>query len=77
MTSTTTSAGIGINGDCLPYDGNFLELSDEIDPRDGIGMQKPLIHFSYGENEKRMSRHGARLMTAAWEAAGASDVWDV
>ena len=68
-------AGIGINGDCLPYDENFLELSDEIDPRDGIGMQKPLIHFSYGENEKRMSEHGAKLMTAAWKAAGATDVW--
>ena len=67
--------GIGINGDCLPYDRNFLELSDEVDPRDGIGMKKPLIHFSYGENEMRMSEHGAKLMTAAWEAAGATDVW--
>ena len=67
--------GIGMNGDCLPYAENFLELSGEIDPRDGIGMQKPLIHFSYGENERRMSVHGAKLMTAAWKAAGATDVW--
>lgn len=68
-------AGIGINGDCLPYNGNYLELSDEADQRDGIGMPKPLIHFSYGENEKRMSEHGAKLMTSAWEAAGATDIW--
>ena len=67
--------GIGINGDCLPYGENFLELSDETDPRDGLGMRKPLIHFNYGENEKHMSVHGARLMTAAWEATGASDIW--
>ena len=68
-------AGIGINGDCLPYEGNFLELSGEADPRDGLGIPKPLIHFSYGENERRMSEHGAKLMTAAWQAAGARDIW--
>ena len=68
-------AGIGINGDCLPYDHNFLELSSEPDPRDGLGIPKPLIHFSYGENEIRMSQHGAKLMTAAWQAAGATDIW--
>ena len=68
-------AGIGINGDCLPYDHNFLELSSEPDPRDGLGIPKPLIHFSYGENERRMSAHGAKIMTAAWEAAGATDIW--
>ena len=65
-------AGIGVNGDCLPYETNFLELSGELD---AFGMPKPKIHFSYGENEKRMSEHGARLMTAAWEAAGAKDIW--
>ncbi len=68
-------AGIGINGDCFPYDRNFLELSNEPDPRDGLGIPKPLIHFSYGENELRMSAHGAKLMIAAWEAAGATDIW--
>jgi choline dehydrogenase-like flavoprotein len=65
-------AGIGINGDCLPYDRNLLELSDEVDQN---GVPLPLIHFSYGENELRMSHHGARWMTEAWKAAGAKDVW--
>ena len=65
-------AGIGANGDCLPYEHNFLELSDE---KDAFGVPIPKIYFSYGENERRMSDHSARLMTAAWEAAGASDIW--
>lgn len=65
-------AGIGANGDCLPYERNFLELSDE---KDALGMPIPRIHFSYGENEVRMSEHAAKLMTSAWEAAGAKDIW--
>lgn len=66
-------AGIGVNGDCLPYDENFLELAHE--EKDALGIPKARIHFSYGENETRMSKHGAKLMTAAWEAAGATDIW--
>jgi choline dehydrogenase-like flavoprotein len=65
-------AGIGINGDCLPYDCNYLELDDEVD---STGVRRPRIYFSYGENEKRMSAHGSRVMTAIWEAAGATDIW--
>ena len=65
-------AGVGANGDCLPYPGNFLELSSE---KDALGIPKPKISFSYGENEKRMSAHAAKLMTAAWQAAGATDIW--
>jgi choline dehydrogenase-like flavoprotein len=65
-------AGIGANGDCLPYDENFLELSDE---KDEFGVPIPRIHFSYGENELRMSEHAERLMTDAWQAAGAKDIW--
>ncbi len=65
-------AGVGINGDCLPAPGNYLELSDEVDD---IGMRKALVHFSYGPNERAMSRHAERFMTAAWEAAGATDIW--
>ena len=61
-----------MNGDCLPTQANYLELSGELD---GHGLPKPLIHFAYGANEKAMSEHGARLMTQAWAAAGASDIW--
>jgi choline dehydrogenase-like flavoprotein len=65
-------AGIGANGDCLPYPGNFLELSDE---KDALGIPIPRIHFSYGENELRMSAHAEKLMSDAWKAAGATDIW--
>jgi len=65
-------AGINVLGDCLPYAGNFLELSDEVDAR---GLLKPRIHFTNGENEKRMAAHAERLMREIWANAGARDVW--
>ena len=66
------TAGIGMNGDCLPSGSNYLELSDEIDD---CGLQKPRVHFSYGDNERAMSRHAAEQMSAIWQASGASDIW--
>ena len=65
-------AGINVLGDCLPYAGNFLELSDE---RDGRGLPKPRIHFSAGVNEQRMAAHAERAMRAIWQAAGAREPW--
>lgn len=65
-------AGIDIHGECLPYTHNFLELSAETDAR---GLPKPRIHFSNGENEKRLTAHGEQLMRAIWEHAGARDIW--
>ena len=44
-------AGMGISGDCLPHESNYMELSEELDAR---GMPKPLIHFTANENENRM-----------------------
>lgn len=66
------TAGINILGECLPYEHNFLELSDEKDER---GLPKPRIHFSFGENEKRLTAHSENWMRKIWEAAGANDVW--
>ncbi len=66
------TAGINMLGDCLPHDENFLELSDEPDAR---GFPKPRIHFSLGENERRMRDHAERVMREIWLAAGARDVW--
>jgi choline dehydrogenase-like flavoprotein len=65
-------AGINILGDCLPYDHNYLELSDEKDIR---GLPKPRIYFSNGENEKQMTAHADKLMRDIWAAAGAKNVW--
>ena len=38
-------------------------------------MPKALVRFSYGEAEIAMSAHGEKVMTEAWKAAGAADVW--
>lgn len=66
------AAGINILGDCLPYERNFLELSDEKDPR---GLPKPRIYFSNGESEERMTAHADKVMRDIWAAAGARNVW--
>lgn len=65
-------AGLGINGECLPDDRNYLDLCDEVDD---IGVRKARITFDSGPNEERMNRHAAQLMTALWEGIGATDVW--
>ncbi|WP_077924166.1 GMC family oxidoreductase [Spirosoma sp. 209] len=65
-------AGINILGDCLPYEHNYLELSDETDSR---GLPKPRIFFSNGESEERMTAHADQLMRQIWDAAGARNVW--
>ncbi len=67
-------AGIGINGECLPQDGNRLDLSDELDD---LGVPKARITFGYGENEKAVDRHAIAMMTAVWEAAGARDIFSI
>ncbi len=65
-------AGINILGDCLPYERNFLELSNEKDAR---GLPKPRIYFSNGESEERMTAHADKIMRDIWAAAGARNVW--
>jgi choline dehydrogenase-like flavoprotein len=65
-------AGINILGEGLPYDHNFLELAEEKDAR---GVPMPRIHYSLGENERRMNAHAERLMRQIWDAAGARNVW--
>ena len=66
------TAGINILGECLPYKQNYLELSDEVDERN---LPKPRIHFSFGENEKRLTCHAEKIMREIWNKAGAEDVW--
>lgn len=66
------AAGINLLGECLPHDGNYVELSTELDAR---GLPKPRIHFSRGDNERRLCAHGERTLREIWAAAGASDMW--
>ncbi|HXH31920.1 MAG TPA: GMC family oxidoreductase [Bacteriovoracaceae bacterium] len=72
MAAYTHVAGINMLGDCFPSDENFLTLSSE---KDDLGLPKPEIHFSYGENEKNMIQHAQKVMTEIWEKAGAKDIW--
>jgi choline dehydrogenase-like flavoprotein len=72
MANYNHTAGINILGDCLPYENNFMELSDELDAR---GLPKPRVHFSAGDNEKKMHAHALKIMCAIFEAAGARETW--
>jgi choline dehydrogenase-like flavoprotein len=65
-------AGLGINGECLPQAGNFLQLADETD---ALGIPKAKISFSEGANERALGRHASWTMRQLWDRVGARDVW--
>ena len=65
-------AGINILGECLPSPQNYLELSEEKDAR---GLPKPRVHFTAGENERRLTAHAEKTMRAIWDCAGAREPW--
>jgi len=64
-------AGINMHGECLPGEDNYLELSDELDE---MGLPKPRILFTIGENEMKMSRHGEKVMRQIWTEAGGKNL---
>ena len=64
-------AGINMHGECLASEKNYLELSDEMDV---LGLPKPRIYFTMGDNEIKMSLHGEKLMRHIWENAGAKNI---
>ncbi|WP_405371744.1 MULTISPECIES: GMC family oxidoreductase [unclassified Microbacterium] len=63
------SAGVGMNGECLPSEANALTLSAEIAED---GMPRAEVTFTQGENEKAIDRHGIRVMERILRAAGAT-----
>ena len=65
------SVGVGINAECLPGDGNRLELSPETDD---LGIPKARVTLSPGPNEEAMDAHARRTLTAILEGAGATGV---
>ncbi len=65
-------AGIGMSGDTLPDLDNRLTLTGELDQH---GLPKPLIEFSLGQNEYRMSDHAENIMRRMLMAAGGKDLW--
>lgn len=66
-------AGLGAHGETLPSDDNYISLSDSV--KDEYGVPRPVVHFSYGKNELAIQKHAIKVMTEAWEAAGARDIW--
>ena len=72
LSGYNNTAGINILGECLPSENNFVELSDEKDAR---GLPKPRVHFTNGDNEKRLTKHAEKMMRGIWDAAGGHDVW--
>jgi len=64
------TAGIGINGECLPAEGNKLVLADEVDE---WGVPRAIVTFTPGPNELALNGHATATMTRILEAAGAID----
>jgi choline dehydrogenase-like flavoprotein len=62
---------LGTEGECLPYEGNRVELSDDIDE---FGVPRPKVTFNYGENEKAMRNEMHALGRQILEGAGAEEV---
>lgn len=68
MSEYPFSAGVGMNGECLPDDRNALTLSDELAED---GMPRAEVTFSQGDNERAIDRHGVAVMERILRAAGA------
>ncbi len=67
-------AGIGINGECLPYPFNTVTVVP--DERDQYGLPIPKVTFRWGENERRMIRAGQAQLRAILAAAGGEDLFN-
>ncbi len=67
-------AGLGAHGEALPSEQNFISLSEE---KDEHGIPKPIVHLSYQKNERDLETHAIAVMTEAWKAAGARDIWSM
>ncbi|MFN2525849.1 MAG: GMC family oxidoreductase [Actinomycetota bacterium] len=62
---------LGTEGECLAYDDNRVELSDD---KDEFGVARPKVTFNYGSNEKSMREEIHGLATQILKAAGADEV---
>jgi choline dehydrogenase-like flavoprotein len=64
-------AVLGTEGECLPYETNRVELSDEVDE---YGVPRPTVTFDFHENERTMREEIHRQAKEILEAAGADEV---
>ena len=65
-------AVLGEEGECLWYEDNRVELSNE---RDELGVPRPKVTFNYHENEHQMRQEVHRLGRQILDAAGAEEIF--
>lgn len=61
-------AQITLVGEVLPREENAVTLS--INEKDEYGLPRPVINFSYGDNENKMIKHGVRMSNEILAARG-------
>lgn len=67
MTDYNFYAMVTLVGEVLPSEKNTVILSDE---KDEYGLPRPLVSFSYGENDNRLIAHGVAKSNQIFQAAG-------
>lgn len=60
-------AQVTLVGEVLPNPANYVTLSNE---KDEYGIPRPLVTFSYGDNDNKMIAHGVRKANEILQAAG-------
>ncbi len=65
-------AGLKMVGEMMPYEHNRVTLADETDQ---YGLRIPRITYSWGDNDKRMIKHGLEQMEQHLSAAGAKEIF--
>ena len=65
------SMGLGPQGECLPYEDNFVELADQTDP---WGIPVLRIHAYWHDNEMKMREDMKAQAAEMLEAAGCTNV---
>ncbi|TFL18472.1 GMC family oxidoreductase [Jannaschia formosa] len=66
-------AGLKSVGEVLPDPDNRVELAEE---RDALGLPLARVTFSYGEEDRALSRHARAFQREVLEAAGARDLFE-
>lgn len=64
-------AVLGTEGECLPYEDNRVELSDEVDE---YGVPRPKVTFNFQDNEKKMREEIHDWAKKILSEAGAEEV---
>jgi choline dehydrogenase-like flavoprotein len=68
-------AGLWIVGEDMPQETNAVTLHPEV--KDQYGMPVPNVHFDDHVNDVAMREHAFRQGRAVYEAAGATDIYEV